>query len=380
MARHRKSDKPPSERPLGLRPVFDPALPSRLSARLRRDPSVLPPEAEASRPWSGARLRLLVGGLAVASLNTLWLVGVSAVPGGEPLLFSSPFLYLPGVLAQSVLVGVTGLGAVRTAPSSLLPAWLRRSRGRTLWTVFCLSVIPTTVAAWTAYGLLPERLFLLVWHLQPAVYAAVPLWVAFGWTRPQRLAVTHTRHYLVPDDFDRPGAELILVVQSTIDAVEEARDRLGASFEATRPLEILRAEEWRIASTLYRYQRLRAEHRDELAATASDRVRTLLVGQEARQEAAFAELSAQVRPIMEYGTTVGEALRAHTEWEQIERAEAREERIAELSARASSDGGDVNALRDEALGAVAAKQARDELIDRALAAGRSLAPEPDERG
>ncbi|MFE3458019.1 hypothetical protein ACFXKD_10775 [Nocardiopsis aegyptia] len=69
-------------------------------------------------------------------------------------------------------------------------------------------------------------------------------------------------------------------------------------------------------------------------------------------------------------------LRAHTEWEQIQRAEERDGRIVDLLSRTSSDGAGGDRIEDEALGARAARVVLDELIDRALASGSALLAAP----
>ncbi|MFI6576791.1 hypothetical protein ACIBFB_13390 [Nocardiopsis sp. NPDC050513] len=358
----------------GVRPVFDPDLPPRVMDRLRENPSSLVRETDTARPWSGHRGKLLVGGLAVAALNLAWMLG------HVWLITEATGWYFVGLLVQAVVVAVGGIAALRVTPRTSLPARLCGNWARRGWIWFSLSVLPVTILTWMPGPEGPWLFSVLVWYSPTAVYTAVALWVAFGWTRHERLAVAHVRRYLVAADFDARGADLLVGVQMTVSTVDEAGGRLGASFDTAQPLRILRAEEWRIASTLYRYQRLRAETRAESADAASERVRAVLARQRQQQEAAYRELAAQVDRILEYGAAVEEALRAHTEWEQIERAEARDERIAELNVRASSDSGSAGVLRDEALGAVAARQVRDELIDRALAAGRLLTAEPDHEG
>ncbi|WP_017599102.1 hypothetical protein [Nocardiopsis lucentensis] len=289
--------------------------------------------------------------------------------------------YLVGLLVHAVVVAVGGIAAIRMTPRTSLPARLRGNGARRGWIWFSLSVLPVTLVSWMSVPAGPWPSSVLVWYTPTVVYTAVALWVAFGWSRNDRLAAAHAHRYLVPADFDARGSDLLADVQKTINTLWAAGKVMGESFDAEQPLGVLRAEEWRIASALYRYQRLRAEHGKETADAASDRARALLARQNERQEAAYEQLSAQVDPIREYGAAVGEALRAHTEWEQIERAEAREERISELSARVSAEeGASAGLLRDEALSARAAKEARDELIDRALAAGRLLSAEPGGRG
>ncbi|MFD6948877.1 MULTISPECIES: hypothetical protein [unclassified Nocardiopsis] len=355
----------------GPRPVLDPALPPRIARTLGKRPSaLLPRRAWAEQSRFPDRTRVMVAGAAVAALNTAWMLG------SGPLLWWSAPLYFLGLLAQAAVVGVAGFAATRVRFRPLLPPWSSTGAGRRLWRALSLGFAPATLVTWFLFPA-PDWVFTVGWYAPGALYAAVALWTGWWGPRGDRLAAAHADRYLVAADLGRYGSELILRVQRTVDAVEEAERRLGDSFDSARSLAVLRDEEWRIASVLYHHDRIREEHRADSRAAVSDRVRALLNRQHERQEAAYRGLAAQVDAIRGYGVAVEEALRAHTEWEQLERAEARGARLAELLARSTSDGGNGELLRDEVLGARAAKEARDELIGRALEAGRFLgAPGP----
>lgn len=339
----------------GLRPVVDPALPPRTAAALR---GVLRPARPHGR-WKA----VAVCGAALAAANLAWpLLGLRLwdLPGG-------PWFFFAGVLAQAVAVAVGGAAAVRVVPRTSQPAWLR-SRPR-LWTLFRLSPLPAFVLGILSGLVESPWLPVAAWYTPSALYAAAALWVAAGWTRPQRLTSRHRGRYLVPADFGAREAGLLAGVQRTVDSALEAERTLGTGVSGA--LAVLRAEEWHIASALHRYRNLRREHLAESADAASERVLAVLDRQHEEQEAAFRALSERVDRILDYGAAVEDALRTHREWEQLERAEAREDRIADLRSRAASDGG-ADLLRDEELHTRAAARVRDELIDRLMRAGRVL--------
>ncbi|WP_223830479.1 hypothetical protein [Nocardiopsis quinghaiensis] len=354
----------------GSRPVLDPALPPRVARGLGKRPSALVPRAARARqPRFPDRTRMAAGGTAVAALSTAWMLG------SGPLLSWSPLPYLVAFLAQTAVVGVAGFAATRVRFRPRLPPWSNTRAGQRWWRVLSLGFAPATLATWLLFPA-PDWLFTAGWHAPGAVYTAAALWAGWWWPRNDRLAAAYADRYLVAGDLGRHGSELVLRVQRTIDAVEEAERRLGDSFDPARSLTVLRDEEWRIASMLYHHGRFREEHRADSRDAVSDRVRALLSQQHERQEAAYRELAAQVDAIREYGVAVEEALDAHTEWEQLERAEARGAQLTELLARSASDGGSGELLQNEVLAARAAKEARDELVGRALEAGRFLeAPE-----
>ncbi|NYH52861.1 hypothetical protein HNR06_002450 [Nocardiopsis arvandica] len=308
---------------------------------------------------------MMVAGTAVAALSTAWTLG------SGPLLSWSAPLYFAAFLSQAAVVGVAGFAATRARLRPLLPPWLGTRAGQRWWRVLSLGFAPATMATWFLFSA-PDWVLTVGWHAPGAVCAAAALWAGWWWPRNERLAAAHADRYLVAGDLGRYGSELVLRVQRTIDAVVEADRRLGDSFDSTRSLAVLRDEEWRIASMLYHHDRLREEHRADSREAASDRVRALLNRQHERQEAAYRELAAQVDAIREYGVAVEEALNAHKEWEQLERSEIRGAQLDELLARSASGEGSGELLRDEVLDARAAKEARDELIDRALEAGRLL--------
>ncbi|WP_017572831.1 hypothetical protein [Nocardiopsis halotolerans] len=349
----------------GPRAVLDPTLPPRVARRLRKRPSTLLPKALTEQPRFPDRTRMAVVGTAVAGLSAAWSLGSGS------LLTWSPPLYFAALLAQATTVGVAGFAATRARFRPLLPPWLNTGVGRRCWRLLSLGFVPATLATWVL-ALGPTWAFFAGWFVPGAVYAAAASWAGWWGPRDNRLAATHADRYLVPGDLGRYGSELVLRVQGTVDAVEEAGRRLGDSFDAAQPLAVLRDEEWRIASVLYQYERIRREHRADSREAASDRVRALLNRQHEQQEAAYRELAERVDVIEDYGVAVQEALNAHREWEQLERLEARGARLTELLSRSASDGGTGELLREEALNARAAKEARDELIDRALEAGRLL--------
>ncbi|WP_306371272.1 hypothetical protein [Nocardiopsis sp. CC223A] len=345
-----------------VRPVFDPGLPAGVVDRLRRNPSFLLGETETVARWSGHRGKLLMGGLTVASVGLAWLLGSSW------LMVESPGGYLLGLLVHATVVAAGAIAAVRVAPYESRPALLHGKRALRWWIWTGLSVLPLTIVSWI---LVPAWPWLFFGYAPTAVCTAAALWVAFGWTRNERLAVAHVRRYLVPKDFDERGTALLVGVQQTVSTVEEAGERLGDSFDAAHPLHILRAEEWRIASTLYRYQRLRAETRTELAEATSDRVKAVLAHQRQQQETVYRELASQSDRILEYRAAVEEVLRAHAEWEQIERAEMRDDRITDLRSRVSQSA-HTELLKDEEVRVRAAARVRDELLDRLTEAGKGL--------
>lgn len=351
----------------GARPVLDPSLPPRLTARLHRClPFLRSKEAWAKQPRFPSRTRMAAVGTAVAALSALW-----ALVSG-PLLVSSVPLYFLGLLAQASAVGAAGIAVTRVRPRSLLPRWLAGTVRRRSWQAFSLAFLPATLASWFPALTGPDWAFAPGWFVPGAVYAAAALWAGWWWPRGDRLAAAHADRYLVPANLGRRGAALLLGVQRTIDTVEEADRRLGDSFDAAQPLAVLRAEEWRIASLLHRHERIRAEHGADSLDAVSDRVRAVLDRQDEQQEAVYRELAARVDTIRDYGTAVEEALSAHTEWEQVQRVEERQRELDLLLAQADSDGGNADQLHGEALNARAVKEARDELIGRVLEAGRSL--------
>ncbi|MFV2196758.1 hypothetical protein [Nocardiopsis sp. LOL_012] len=289
-----------------VRPVFDPGLPPNVAARLRDNPEVLIPKSRLTDRRPLRRPLLVAGGTALAALNLAW--AAASTPTVEAGAFGA---YIPGALAHAALVGAAGIAALRTTPRSWLPEALREGRRRDLWTLFCATPLPLSCTVFVLGSLWwPPAAALL------SVYSAAALWVAFGWTARDRFATAHAHRYLVPEDFSSSYSALLTDVQRTVDRLQEA----GEEFDAAEPLSALRAEEWRIASSLHRYQRQRAEYLKKAARAADRQERSALARQYEQQEQEYRELSRQRHRILEYGKVIEEALRTPQGREEVERA------------------------------------------------------------
>ena len=337
-----------------LRTVFDPALSPGVVRRLERAPSLLRGAGVAPQRLTVGHALWFIGGVLVAELCLALMV----------LLFAPVSLdvHLAMLVLAGGALGVGGTIAFRRVPGDLRPPpWLADLPWRHWALVLSWLPIPLFV-------ILSSVLSLIVF----AACAAAALWVGWRWPRGDRLALANAHRYLVPQDFGERATPVLQRVQWTIDRVVEADGLLGDSFDGRQSLGVLRSQEWEIAQAAREYEALRSDYLKQLKRATSERVTNALRAQFDAQEAAFEALTARSESIGAYGREVEAASIAHWEWEQVQHIGERERRITGLLARTSVDGGEMDVLQREGLDARAARQVRDELVDRALSAGQRL--------
>lgn len=225
---------------------------------------------------------------------------------------------------------------------------------------------------------------LFPWALFPdpaglIVCAVLQLLVYGGFVAEGRGGVTHVvgRDRLVSlADLGQVERARLSRVRAVCGLVEEAQRLLAPAFDGTLVLMTLREEEWRFAARMRKMAQLAAEVDRLNAEAAADRVRQALSPQAEVMAAARRDDKAVIKCIEQYVRPVEGAIRAHREWEQIQRLADRTDSYTGLLARTEVEGitdglAGVHDL-DGDLALEAARQACEELTAVAMAANTWL--------
>lgn len=174
-------------------------------------------------------------------------------------------------------------------------------------------------------------------------------------------------------EIERARLSQVRVVRGRI---EEAQRLLAPAFDGTLVLMTLREEEWRLAVRMREMAPLAAEVDRLNTEAATDRVRQALRPQAEVVAAARKNDKTVIKRIEQYVRPVDGAIRAHREWEQIQRLADSTDSYAGLLARTeaegTTDGLDGVHDLDGDLTLEAARQAREELTAVAMEANAWL--------
>ncbi|WP_433137826.1 hypothetical protein ACQPZ8_35410 [Actinomadura nitritigenes] len=122
-----------------------------------------------------------------------------------------------------------------------------------------------------------------------------------------RAAREHHGRYLLPADFDRPAARLLVRAQSAIDAVLRSQSHRTGLLDDVGNTVVLPRQEWAIASTLAEHTRLRRERVVQQTERLSPRVRALLEPQERALALSARSVTVRIEALEAYARRVGEA-------------------------------------------------------------------------
>lgn len=352
-----------SEDVIRPRPVVDTALPEELREEILRESAPAPsprharPDAE---PLSRA-LRLGEAGIQLLGVGLTLLVAMVMVGW-----------YLGMVVASiSVVAYVTALTLRREAnPAVRLFGALfggATVAAAPLWMFDLLPASPPAGAPWLLFAVLIGTV------------TADTLTVQDRQSPVER----YRDRLLLPGDLSAADHGLLVKVQQTIDRVTDARAELGAAepgcadaLDTARGLAVLREQEWRIASLLFRQRELRREYLRRWQQASSARVREVLEPQRVHLQATEDHIRRRVVQIEEYGRLVDSAVLAHREWEQCQEVLDSMGDYADLRAEASLLSARSPEVAELAGTAEAARCIRDESVAKVRAAVRDLTAVP----
>ncbi|WP_344588025.1 hypothetical protein [Actinomadura vinacea] len=190
---------------------------------------------------------------------------------------------------------------------------------------------------------------------------------------PAAARAARERHgrYLLPGDFDRPAARLLLRAQRASDAVLGSAAHTEGLLDDVENTVVLPRQEWAIASALAEQTRLRRAERPE---RLSPRVRALLEPQRRALELSVASIVERIEALEAYAEHTRELDDAYREWEFVRRLPEQNERYRELLAATVRDDlarEEIERLDD---GARTARDMLREAVGGAVRAGHALAP------
>ncbi|WP_067462532.1 hypothetical protein [Actinomadura macra] len=323
------------------RPVFDPGIPEADRALLAGAPGRL--VAAGAPPPRRARVSA-----ATVVARLVWIPGFAffygVLPGGWLRLF---FL---ASLDQDELLG----GAMR---------WGRR---------------PVL-----AMMLTPALQIVLILLGQPEAALALALASFTGWVigalryvrEPAAARVARRYHgsYLLPADFDRPAARLLVRAQRAIDAVLGSRAHGAGLLDDVNNTVVLPRQEWSIAVVLAEHTRLRRERSAQQPERLSPGVRALLEPQDRALRLSVRSVTSRIEALESYACRAGEADDAYHESQVLSGLPEQNARYRDLLASTAGDamaGAEIHSMAEDARRAETALRER---ITIALRAGHELA-------
>ncbi|WUH96208.1 hypothetical protein OHR68_21725 [Spirillospora sp. NBC_00431] len=322
------------------RPVFDPDIPDAERALLAAAPELL----VAARMPAPPRPRL---GAATVAARLVW-VPVFAffygvLPGGWLRVF-----FLASLDGDELVGGAARWGRLPVAAMMLTPA-------------------------------LQVLLLLLGQTEAAAALAAVSFtgWVIgalrhVGEPAAARAAREHHGSYLLPGDFDRPAARLLVRAQRAIDAVLGSRSHGAGLLDDVNNAVVLPRQEWAIASALAEHTRLRRERVAQQPERLSPRVRALLEPQDRALARSVRSVTARIEALEAYARRAGETDDAYHESLVLRDLPEQNARYRELLASTVGDEMAGAEIRGMAEDAHRAERALRERITSALRAGHEL--------
>ncbi|MWA05019.1 hypothetical protein F8568_032585 [Actinomadura sp. LD22] len=128
-----------------------------------------------------------------------------------------------------------------------------------------------------------------------------------------RAAREHHGRYLLPADFDRPAARLLIRAQRAVDAVLGSQSHRAGLLDDVGNTVVLPRQEWAIAATLAEHTRLRRERVLQQPERLSARVRALLEPQDRALALSARSVTVRIEALEAYARRAGEADDAYHE-------------------------------------------------------------------
>ncbi|MFC5182617.1 hypothetical protein [Actinomadura harenae] len=182
---------------------------------------------------------------------------------------------------------------------------------------------------------------------QPEAAAALAAAGFAGWTvgalrhlrEPEttRAARDHHGRYLLPADFDRPAARLLVRAQRAIDAVLGSQAQAAGLLDAIDNATELPRQEWAIASALAEHTRLRRERRAQQPERLSAPVRALLEPQRRALNLSVRSITRRIEALEAYAGSAHAADEAFHEWRVLRDLPEQNARYRDLLAETVRD-------------------------------------------
>ncbi|RFU38624.1 hypothetical protein DZF91_26720, partial [Actinomadura logoneensis] len=194
-----------------------------------------------------------------------------------------------------------------------------------------------------------------------------------------RAAREHHGRYLLPADFDRPAARLLVRAQRAVDAVLGSRAHREGLLDSIDNATELPRQEWAVAVALAEHTRLRRERRAQQPDRLSAPVRALLEPQRRALDLSVRSVTERVEALESYARSARAADEAYHEWRVLRDLPEQNARYRDLLAGTVRD-----ALAVEVVGRLDAdaRRAEEVLRDRvasAVGSGLELATGPAPR-
>ncbi|GLZ10755.1 hypothetical protein Acsp04_09900 [Actinomadura sp. NBRC 104425] len=326
------------------RPVFDPAIPSGDRALLAAAPERLTPASLPVPPPPRPSAAVLA---ARAVWIPLFAFFYGVLPGGWLRLF-----FLASLDEDDLMGGVFRWGRTAVAAMMLTPAvqvvLILLGMGEA-----AVALAAVSFAAWAVGA---------VRHLrEPAA---------------SRAAREHHGRYLLPADFDRPAARLLVRAQRAIDTVlGSAAHRVGLLDDVNNAV-VLPRQEWAVACALAEHTRLRRERRAQQPERLTETVRELLEPQRRALELSVRAITQRIEALEEYARRARQADDAFHEWRVLRRLPEQNARYQDLLARTVGHDlarEEIERLADDAR---RAERALRDSVATALRTGRAVTAPP----
>ncbi|MFG2000293.1 hypothetical protein ACGFNU_14185 [Spirillospora sp. NPDC048911] len=322
------------------RPVFDPSIPTRERAFLAADPERL---VAASLPAPPAPR---VGAATIVA-RVLWIpifaFFYGVLPGGWFRVF-----FLASLDDDTLLDGVFRWG--RTALIAMM-------------TIPALQILLVLVGQNEAAAVLAAASF-TGWTIGAIRHLREP-------ASAQASREYHGR-YLLPGDFDRPAAQLLLRAQRAVDAVLGSETHRAGLLDDVNNTVVLPRQEWEIAWALAEHTKLRRERRAQRPERLTPRVRALLEPQRRAMDLSVRAITERIEALETYARRARDADDAYHEWQVVERLPEQNARYRDLLARTVRHDlarDEIERLADDAQ---RAESGLRDSVGTALQAGRAL--------
>ncbi|MFI0481564.1 hypothetical protein [Actinomadura sp. 9N215] len=187
-----------------------------------------------------------------------------------------------------------------------------------------------------------------------------------------RAAREHHGSYLLPGDFDRSAAGLLVRAQRAVDAVLGSQSHGAGLLDDVNNTVVLPRQEWAIACALAEHTRLRRERRAQQPERLSPRVRALLEPQDRALARSVRSVTGRIEALEAYARRAGEADDAYHESRVLQELPEQNARYRDLLASTVGDEMAGAEIRGMAEDAHRAERALRERVTSALRAGHEL--------
>jgi hypothetical protein len=191
-----------------------------------------------------------------------------------------------------------------------------------------------------------------------------------------RAAREHHGRYLLPGDFDRPAARLLVRAQRAIDTVLGSQAHTAGLLDDVNNTVVLPRQEWAIACALAEHTRLCRERRAQQPDRLTAPVRELLEPQRRALELSVRSITGRIETLEEYAQRARDADDAYHEWRVLQKLPEQNARYQDLLARTVGHDlarQEIQRLADDAH---RAEEALRDSIGTALRTGRALTDLP----